>query len=124
MSKITAEPRTIHMAAEPIGDVQNCARCGKVLIDNTEIAAKNPAAPSWMVAFFPVGTKVAEYGGRMQTLVGAGVVMVAGVHTMDEMRAYKAERENYRNRWRAPSPAMSGYHCRTAPDFLPCDHTP
>ena len=51
--------RTIHVAAAPVGDVQDCARCGRVLLDHRGIVAEGEHR--WMVdTYFRVGGGVAE----------------------------------------------------------------
>lgn len=73
--------RTAHVAGPLIGDVQACARCDTVLIDNRGLAV---GTERWVLeAVFLEGQEVIKDGHLVHP---RGVVVRSGVLTMDEMR--------------------------------------
>ena len=73
--------RVEHVAGPLIGDVQDCTRCGQVLVDNRGLAFGNQA--DLLDAGFPVGGAVIDESGQM-TLKGC--IVRPGIRSWDEMR--------------------------------------
>ena len=73
--------RIAHVAGVPSGDVQDCARCGRVLLDNRGIDFGH--LRDLLAAAFPVGDGVIEDEHGMGV---AGCIIRSGIRRMDEMR--------------------------------------